>query len=810
MNDNSINKLNESVLINNTDYIPFDKVQLDGRYNTNKISYNTLNSVLSADIINNLQGEITNLQNNINLTIDNINKKLDKRGLTFSPNNKMTGSLVLNSDLSASNFSHFNKNINLNFNRIINLSGDEFCNDYDAVNKSYVNLKIQNVPALNVNNYVKKSGDTMTGFLSSSVYPPTVSNAIITKEYLDSFNINDLLPISGGSLTGNLSVTNFSNNLHCVNKSYVDSKLFSSDFLFTSGGELTGALVVPAINNSSSNYIADVKYTSEKIAQFLKNIPLSGGSLTGNLSVLSPVLENEIVSKKYVDDNILIDPSTYLKLTGGTLSGQLNTVYPPVSANHVANLQYLKERFGDAIYLKKTGGESNNLSASSNGIAQLNKTINLTSNGFIDLSGSNFYTINLSANCSGFNINIDPNKFYDITLFLKTLYPSALFAFPSGIVKDSSDNLFVCDSFNHTIRKITSEGMVSTFAGTALSSGIADGTGSAARFNNPTGITIDSSDNLFVCDNANYTIRKITPVGVVTTFAGTAGSAGSTDGTGSNARFAVSYGITIDSSNNLFVCDNGNQTIRKITPVGVVTTFAGTAGSVGSTDGTGSNARFRNPLAITIDSSNNLFVCDSSNQTIRKITPVGVVTTFAGTAGSGGTTDGTGSAARFNNPTGITIDSSNNLFVCDSGNQTIRKITSARDVSTFAGTALSSGITDGTGNAARFNNPTGITIDSSNNLFVTDRFNNTIRVVTSAAEVTTFKGKPRFSGSTDDINGYKIKINWNINSNNILFENNLDYDLSEDSQFIISNNAILNINLMYADGKWFATKNKQT
>jgi len=159
------------------------------------------------------------------------------------------------------------------------------------------------------------------------------------------------------------------------------------------------------------------------------------------------------------------------------------------------------------------------------------------------------------------------------------------------------------------------------------------------RFSNPSGITIDSSNNLYVCDTYNHTIRKITPAGVVTTFAGTAGQSGSIDGTGSVARFYAPFGITIDSSGNLYVCDYSNHTIRKITPAGMVTTIAGTAGASGITDGTGSAARFNHPIGITIDPSGNLYVCDFFNHTIRKITPSGVVTTIAGTAGYAGLTD---------------------------------------------------------------------------------------------------------------------------------------------------------------------------
>ena len=164
-----------------------------------------------------------------------------------------------------------------------------------------------------------------------------------------------------------------------------------------------------------------------------------------------------------------------------------------------------------------------------------------------------------------------------------------------------------------------------TLAGKA-SIGSDDGTGSAARFYFPTGVATDSSGNVYVADANNHTIRKVTPAGVVTTLAGLAGNSGSADGTGSAARFHSPNGVATDSSGNVYVADTGNHTIRQITPAGVVTTLAGLAGSSGSTDGPGSAARFYYPEGVATDSSGNVYVADTVNDTIRKITPAGVVT----------------------------------------------------------------------------------------------------------------------------------------------------------------------------------------
>jgi len=224
-----------------------------------------------------------------------------------------------------------------------------------------------------------------------------------------------------------------------------------------------------------------------------------------------------------------------------------------------------------------------------------------------------------------------------------------------------------------------------------------------AIFNYPGAIAVDGAGNVYVADTYNYTVRKITPAGVVTTLAGLADNDGSTDGIGCDARFSYLFGIAVDGAGNVYVTDSSN-TIRKITPAGAVTTLAGTPDVHGSADGTGSAAQFWQPWGIAVDSASNVYVADQANNTIRKITPAGVVTTIAGAAGVIGSADGSGNAARFNAPAGIAVDSAGNLYVADTYNRTIRKITSAGVVTTFAGMAGIAGSTDGTGGAARFNN----------------------------------------------------------------------------------------------------------
>lgn len=307
---------------------------------------------------------------------------------------------------------------------------------------------------------------------------------------------------------------------------------------------------------------------------------------------------------------------------------------------------------------------------------------------------------------------------------------AARFNFPSGVAVDGSGNVFVADFVNHTIRKITAIGVVTTLAGTVGGQGSADGTGSAARFNNPQGVAVDGNGNVFVADYNNHTIRKITAGGVVTTLAGSAGSNGSTDGTGTAARFNSPGGVAVDGSGNVFVADTRNNTIRKITVGGVVTTLAGSPGvrsDFAPDDGTGSAARFNEPVGVAVDGSGNVFVADSSNRTIRKITAGGVVTTLAGLGGSFGSVDGTGANAKFSNPRGVAVDGAGNVIVADIGLPSIRKVTAGGVVTTLAGLAERPGSADGTGSAARFNDPRGVAVDSSGNVFVADTVNFTIR-----------------------------------------------------------------------------------
>ena len=290
---------------------------------------------------------------------------------------------------------------------------------------------------------------------------------------------------------------------------------------------------------------------------------------------------------------------------------------------------------------------------------------------------------------------------------------------------------------------------VNTFAGAAGFSGTVNGAGSAARFSGPAGVARDGAGNYFVTDYVDHVVRKITPSGAVTVFAGTAGASGSTNGAGSVARFSTPLGIAIDASNNLYVADYGNRVIRKITPAGSVSTFAGTVGAGGSTDGTGSAARFESPSGVAVASTGLLYVTDFGAHTVRKVDlSTAAVTTLAGSAMNSGNANGIGTAARFNGPRGPAVDASGNVFIADFFNHTIRRITPTGEVTTVAGFAGSSGSADGLGSAARLTYPSGIAIDSTGRLFVAEQ-SDRLRRVTLEGLVTTVAGGA--DGSQDGV-----------------------------------------------------------
>ena len=318
---------------------------------------------------------------------------------------------------------------------------------------------------------------------------------------------------------------------------------------------------------------------------------------------------------------------------------------------------------------------------------------------------------------------------------------NARFSHPGACAVDSAGNVFVADTANHAIRKITPAGDVTTFAGRPGTPGFANGTGTSALFNEPAGIAIDGNGNLYVADRQNHVVRRISPAAVASTYAGVSGSPGTNDSTSPTlARFNLPGSVAVDSTGRVFVADTGNHTIRRISAVGEVTTLAGSPGLSGISDGTGSQARFNTPSGVALDAGGNVFVGDRNNHAIRRVTSAGATTTFSGLRGTSVSSDGINTAARYNLPSGVALDSASNVYVADSGNHTIRKLNSIGTATTLAGQAGSVGGADGGGAAARFAVPMGIAVDASARFYVSDTANSTIRRISTAGEVITLAG----------------------------------------------------------------------
>ncbi|WP_264520708.1 T9SS type A sorting domain-containing protein [Flavobacterium sp. N1994] len=306
---------------------------------------------------------------------------------------------------------------------------------------------------------------------------------------------------------------------------------------------------------------------------------------------------------------------------------------------------------------------------------------------------------------------------------------------PTGVAIATSGNIYVADSQNHCIRKITASGFVSTFAGTGIP-GFANGDGTVAQFNLPYSIAVDASENVYVTESNSSAIRKISSLGVVSTLAGNVTTSGYLDGQGTSVLFLNPKGLGVDASGNVYVADSGNNRIRKISTSGLVTTIAGD-GTAGFLDGQGTLAKFNNPVGVAV-SSNVIYISDTSNNRIRAISNTGLVTTVVGN-GSPGLVNGQGIVAQFNAPRALAADTSGNLYVVDYNNNCIRKISNTGLVTTLSGTG-GFGAVNGIGSVATFKYPEGITVDSSGNAFVADVTNNCIRKITNVGDTSTYSG----------------------------------------------------------------------
>lgn len=367
---------------------------------------------------------------------------------------------------------------------------------------------------------------------------------------------------------------------------------------------------------------------------------------------------------------------------------------------------------------------------------------------------------NVSPSSAQLNANVDPKNGRTVVTLEYSTDPGLLnpwqvstlagapagFSNPSGVVANAAGDVFVADRLNHRIRKVTSAGVVSTFAGSGVA-GFADGTGTAAMFEKPAGLAIDGGGNLYVADEQNHRIRKITPAGVVSTIAGS-GIAGFLEGTAASARFLYPTGVAVDAAGDVYVADSGNHRIRKLSAMDdLVTTLAGT-GVAGSTDGETSSAQFSSPKALALGAGSALLVADSGNHKIRVI-DAGIVSTLAGD-GAEGFADGLGSSAQFSSPGGIARDADGFIYVADAANHRIRRITPDGVVSTLAGSGIPGQVDSPVfglhpATACQFNQPAGITVDAEGRLFVTQE--GLLRKIARSATLPSVTVMPDATGS---------------------------------------------------------------
>jgi sugar lactone lactonase YvrE len=290
------------------------------------------------------------------------------------------------------------------------------------------------------------------------------------------------------------------------------------------------------------------------------------------------------------------------------------------------------------------------------------------------------------------------------------------------VATDGAGNVFMADTGNNTIRKITPSGVVSTLAGKPGAQGALDNRGAEARFRAPIGIAVDSLGIVYVTELANCAVRRITPEGLVGTLAGVAGNHGTSDGVGDNAQFSTPWSVAADKSGLLYVADTSSCTIRKITPNGVVTTFAGLAGSYGYADGVGSQARFWNPHGVAVDKAGNVFVADTGNHLLRRISPDGTVVVLAGRPGSPGFADGPANLSQLRHPESVAVGPSGAVYIADTGNYAIRVLTDAGTLATLAVTG-------------DLGTPDALAVDGMGNLYVADMSGNVIhKLVAPVAE----------------------------------------------------------------------------
>jgi uncharacterized repeat protein (TIGR03803 family) len=549
---------------------------------------------------------------------------------------------------------------------------------------------------------ILKVGSTLS--LKSTVAKPTSPRVSISYTWS---RVGDSMPVSGGttvvsnsSTTGNLSITKIRTGdtgtytclvtLDDLDTPGIDATLSHGDTVVSVVDAVPDVDAIPAESVSVSEPI-DITITAT-------NFPTSFSATTLPAGLKFDTKTGRLTGKPTTPSKNILGDKISFKATnafGTSVAEDFYLTIEPLVPGVVGTFNGIVERSGHTNF--GMGGHVK-ITVASTGVVS----------GDVTLAGQKHSVV------GSIDVSLGNNPTFD--LIVKRA-PATLgdLRLTGGISPD--DDLLSGDISDPRFEMLTG----TQDLGDPAEPGLVDGTMEEARFNHPSGLALLANGSGYISDSGDHVIRFVDgDGGTVSTFAGNTNS-GSNDGTGTAASFAGPEGLALDIAGNLFVADTLNSTIRKITPAGVVTTFAGTAGQVGNVNGTGAAARFNLPCALCFDPAGNLYVADRGNHTIRKITPAGVVTTLAGKADQSGHKDGSGTGALFNTPRGIVYEPVlKALFVTDSANVVIRKVTLAGATTTYAGSPGAGGIADGLFANARLIDPRGITTLGDGTLIVTD------------------------------------------------------------------------------------------
>jgi sugar lactone lactonase YvrE len=307
---------------------------------------------------------------------------------------------------------------------------------------------------------------------------------------------------------------------------------------------------------------------------------------------------------------------------------------------------------------------------------------------------------------------------------------------PNGIAFDSSGNVYIVDSNNNVVEKVTPSGHLSIFAGTGVADTPTPGPATASGLNGPGAVVFDSSGNAYIADSGNNAVEKVTPAGRLSIFAGTGKAGAPTPGPATSSDLDSLNQIAIDSSGNVYIADSGNSVVEKVTPSGHLSIFAGTGKAGVPTPGPATSSALNYPGGVAVDSSGNVYIGDFGNDVVEKVTPSGQLSIFAGIGTNGAPTPGPATSSALGGPAFVAVDSSGNVYIADFGANVVEKVTRTGKLSIFAGTGKAGVPTRGPATSSALNEPVGVAVDSSGNVYIGDSENNVVEKVTLPAPST--------------------------------------------------------------------------